>query len=106
MRAPIGTSFDRHSLFTDLTKRSAKAFKLGDRGGNRMTSTPSRPRNVRNAAEYFVSRSTIKCCLPRSIPDSLSVRVVLLHLGNLELKRRAGAPRTDRPPTANASFQG
>jgi Peptidase family M23 len=25
MRAPIGTSFDGHSLFTDLTKRSAKA---------------------------------------------------------------------------------
>src|ERR1700736_91582 len=31
---------------------------------------------------------------------------VLLHPGNLELKRRAGAPKTDRPPIENASFQG
>jgi hypothetical protein len=48
---PIGISFDRHSLFADLTNRSANAF------------------------EYFVSRSTIKCRVPRSIPVSASVRL-------------------------------
>ena len=34
---------------------------IGDRGGSRITSIPSRAINVRNAVEYLVSRSTIKC---------------------------------------------
>ena len=52
-------SFDRHSLFTDLTNLSAYAFKFGDRGGSRITSIPSRAINVRNAVEYLVSRCSL-----------------------------------------------
>jgi hypothetical protein len=38
-------SFDKHSSLTDRMMRSAYAFRFGDRGGSRMTWTPSRARN-------------------------------------------------------------
>jgi hypothetical protein len=72
MNVPIDISFAKHSVFTDLINLSAYAFKLGERGGSRITFTRSRSRKVRNAAVYFVSRSTIKYSLPRSVPDWLS----------------------------------
>jgi hypothetical protein len=50
----------------DLTKRSAYAFKFGERGGSRITSVPSRARKARNVAEYFVSRSHVKWHRPTS----------------------------------------
>jgi hypothetical protein len=64
------------TLFTDLTNLSAYAFKFGDRGGSRITSIPSRAINVRNASEYLVSRSMIKCRLLRSTPSLPSVRLL------------------------------
>jgi hypothetical protein len=45
-----------HSSFTERTNRSAKAFKLGDLGGNRITLIPRRASIPRKASVYFVSR--------------------------------------------------
>ena len=39
--------------FIERTKRSANAFKFGDRGGRRMRWMPSRSSALRNSAEYF-----------------------------------------------------
>lgn len=50
----------RHSDFIERTKRSANAFKFGDRGGRRIRRMPSRSSALRNSSEYFVSRSSIK----------------------------------------------
>src|ERR1700730_8089447 len=68
-----------------------------DRGGSRMTPTPSRARNVRNAIEYLESRSTIKCRLPRRAPDSLSV-----HLAAYKAAPSVGAVRAVIPAVGGA----
>src|SRR5882672_10035394 len=38
---PNALTLDRHSSLTDLTQRSAKAFKFGDRGGSGTRLTPA-----------------------------------------------------------------
>ena len=64
-----------HSSFTERANRSAKAFKLGDRGGSRIDSIRSRVSDARNVAEYFVSRSMIKKRVCRRNGSSASVRL-------------------------------
>jgi hypothetical protein len=68
----------RHSALIERTKRSAYAFRFGERGGNRMTSVPLSRIIRRNCAVYFVSRSMIRYCLARSAP--LSISPVLPHV--------------------------
>src|ERR1700674_318110 len=65
----------KHSSFIERTKRSAKAFRLGDRGGRRMILMPSRTRRLRKASEYLVSLSRMRYRLPRRNPSSISVRL-------------------------------
>src|SRR3569832_1885327 len=47
----------RHSSFIERTKRSAKAFKFGDRGGSRMISIPWRSSNARKVGVYLAARA-------------------------------------------------
>src|SRR5690242_8811147 len=42
-----------HSSLTERTKRSAYAFRFGDRGGDRITSMPSRPGIARKDSQYW-----------------------------------------------------
>src|ERR1019366_2548082 len=81
----------RHSSLIERTKRSAYAFKLGDRGGSRITFVPLSRTNARNRSVYFVSRSRIRYRFPHSAPLSESVT----------LRRRVGeevTPLTPRSP--------
>jgi len=58
----------RHSSLIERTKRSANAFKLGDRGGYRVTAVLDSAIRRRNCAVYFVSRSTINWVLSAKQP--------------------------------------
>ena len=49
--------FDKHSSFTDLTQRSAYAFKFGLRAGRGSVLTPPDSIIARKEMVYFVSRS-------------------------------------------------
>src|SRR6516225_4612677 len=49
-RSPNRIRWERHSSLTDRTQRSAKAFKLGLRGGSRRHFTPPAAKVSRNSA--------------------------------------------------------
>lgn len=82
----------RHSDFIERTKRSANAFKFGDRGGRRIRRMPSRSSALRNSSEYFVSRSSIKYRHSRRKPASVSVRLRAIwpHPSTVWVRRDAG----------------
>src|SRR5450759_1440022 len=56
-RSPKRMIFDKHSSFTDLTQRSAYAFKFGLRAGRGSVLTPPDSIIARKEMVYFVSRS-------------------------------------------------
>src|SRR5260370_4713823 len=55
--SPNRMSLERHSSFTDLTQRSANAFKFGLLAGKQIVLTLPDSISSRNDAENFVSRS-------------------------------------------------
>jgi hypothetical protein len=52
--------WSKHSCRTVFTKRSEKAFAIGERIGVRMTRTPSERKTSSNGPEYLASRSRIR----------------------------------------------
>ena len=60
LRSPKKIIRLRHSSLIDLTKRSAYAFRLGERYGGRTTSPPAVFKRFLNAMENLESRSRMR----------------------------------------------
>src|ERR1035441_3932204 len=84
--SPNKISFDRHSCFTDLTQRSAQAFKFGLLVGRGMVFTLPASISCRNDRQNLVSRSCSRYRLLARNPhfcmvDRKSTRLNSSHLG-------------------------
>src|SRR5215472_13762458 len=97
--SPNKTSFDKHSLLTERTHRSANAFRFGLRGGSRRHLTAPVASVFRKSAQNFASRSCSTWRWRRRYPDSSSS--VADHLGHPLLSRMA----RDARQAYAASFQ-
>src|SRR5262249_16351911 len=70
------------------TKRSAYAFRFGDRGGSLMGSMPQLAMMLRSSFVYSGSRSWIRYFLPQRNPSTASVRfraICAIHSPSAEL---------------------
>jgi hypothetical protein len=70
---PNRISFATHSSLTDLTQRSAYAFRLGFLGGRARAFTFSASISWQNDEQYLLSRSWSKYLLPTKKPVSSTV---------------------------------